>query len=90
MDDYYQIALDCHMKMLLKSHESNPEYYKKAKWMISRRDGKRIYKADTQHISALFIIDYMLKRNLDKLGRFTLHKDVDEEYDEEFYWIVVD
>jgi hypothetical protein len=86
MSDYL-IALDCHVKLLLSSWEKNPEYYSKVKvWMVHIED-KRTYTIDMQNISALFVIDFMIKTGVDKYLRFTLH---DNFGDKEFLWLTVD
>jgi len=83
MDDY-DAALNLHVNLLLTSYACNPEYYSKKVWMVRYID-KRGYEINMENINALFVIDYMIKRNLDKFLRFTLH----QEYDE-FYWLSVD
>ena len=85
MDDYH-IALNCHVKLLLSSWEKNPEYYSKKVWMVHVVD-KIVYTTRMENISALFVIDYMIKSGLDKFLRFTLH---DKFGDKEFLWLTVD
>jgi hypothetical protein len=75
---YYQIALDAHINMLLEQYNDKPRH-----WCIGYTQDTKVYKAESDSISALFIVDYMRRRGIISFLRFTL-----ETTDAGSFWIL--
>jgi ABC-type oligopeptide transport system substrate-binding subunit len=79
----YATALNAHVNILLECKRMNPQYYSNTVWMVRYKDF--IYDVRLENISALFVIDYMRKRQFETFLGFTLHKHEDGEH----YWLTV-
>jgi hypothetical protein len=82
--DNYSTALNAHVNILLECYRMNPDYYDKMIWMVKFENFS--YETRMENISALFVIDYMRKRQLNTFLRFTLHSDDSGRY----FWLNVD
>jgi hypothetical protein len=80
----YDVALNAHVNILLECYRNHPDYYNKKVWMVRYKDF--MYEIRMENISALFVIDYMRKRQFTTFLRFTLHKSDDGEH----FWITID
>ena len=81
--DTYATALNAHANILLECYRINPDYYHNKVWMARYKDFK--YEIRMENISALFVIDYMRKRQLNTFLRFILNKSDDGEH----FWITI-
>ena len=81
----YQIALNCHVNIIISHYEKNPEYYKKNKRMVRYTYGHTVAEVQIDNMSDLFVIDYMRKYKLDNFLRLTLNNQ-----DNEYYWLTLD
>ena len=86
---HQNVALNAHVNILLEKYRIMSPTQKKAKHLFLIRFLKAPdfrYDVQQDNLDALYVIDYMRRRQLTKFLRFTLHSSNEDE----FFWLSID